>query len=301
VYLLNFDHIELGLHPSGEWGVYYRYPCRFLDRTNFTCTIHEQPHQPRICVHYNPYQCWYRRVLPTRASHEFLRVDRQRLQYVAAQLTFDSEGTIVERPDWTALVEGIAALPLAPPERPADAPAEDDATLRWKELSMLPIASAPQPAAPAFRYDEQADACDGCAAYCCKTLVFPTQAPANRAAFDFLQFALGFPGVEVGVSDTTWSLILRTTCRHLRDNRCSIYGQPERPQVCRYYDAWKCTYRVQFGLPRPDGFVRVRLEEFGWLTECFRFDELGTTVQRLPSEAIREHIEASWRQQQPGR
>ena len=24
VYLLNFEHIELGLSPSGDWGVYYR-------------------------------------------------------------------------------------------------------------------------------------------------------------------------------------------------------------------------------------------------------------------------------------
>ena len=292
-YLLNFDHIELGLSPSGDWSVYYRYPCRFLDRQDFTCRIHDQPEQPRICVHYNPYQCWYRRVLPKRVSHEFLRVDRQRLEYVMSQLAFNPEGSVVEQPEWTALVDGIATLPPAPAETPAPPPAEDEATTRWKELAVLPNSADTD--SPTFTYAEQRDACDGCAAYCCKTLVFPTEMPGTRAGLDFLQFALGFPGVELGVGDAAWSLIVRTTCRHLQADRCSIYGKPERPQVCKYYDAWKCTYRVHFGVPRPAGLVRVRLEEFAWLTECFRFDEFGTTVERLPAEGIRAHIEDHWR------
>lgn len=295
VYLLNFDHIELGLSPSGEWSVYYRYPCRFLNRQDFTCRIHNRPEQPRICVHYNPYQCWYRRVLPKRVSREFLRIDRQRLEYLIARLTFNQEGNIVEQPEWAALIEGVAVLPPASDEISADPPVEDIATTRWKELAVASDSSGA--VSQTFRYTDQPDACEGCAAYCCKTLVFPTEVPASRASLDFLQFALGFPGVEIGVADTAWSLIVRTTCRHLRAGRCSIYGQPERPQVCRYYDAWKCTYRVQFGLPRPAGLVRIRLEEFPWLTECFRFDAFGTAVDRLPVEAIREHIEDHWRRQ----
>ena len=297
VYLLNFAHIELGLSPSGDWGVYYRYPCRFLNRQDFTCRIHDQPEQPRICVHYNPYQCWYRRVLTKRVSHEFVRMDRPRLDHLMAQLTFDEDGAIVERPDWATLVEGIAALPLSPPEPSIDPPGEDAATTRWKALAVTSNAQLAERPAEAFDYAEQSNPCDGCAAYCCKTLVFPTQAPGDRASLDFLQFALGFPGVELGVTDAAWSLIIRTTCRHLKQDRCSIFGQPERPLVCKYYDAWKCTYRVHLGLPRPTGFVRVRLEEFGWLTECFRFDALGTILERRPAEAIRSHIEDNWRRQ----
>jgi Fe-S-cluster containining protein len=298
VYLLNFDRIELGLSPAGDWSVYYRYPCRFLDRDDFTCRIHEQPQQPRVCVHYNPYHCWYRRVLPKRVTSEFLRIDRHRLEYVITRLAFDSDGTIVDRPDWALLVEGIAALPPPPPTRCGDPPGEDAATSRWKELAVLDSAVATLPqVAPRFSYAEQQNPCDGCAAYCCKTLAFPVESPANRPGLDYLQYALGFPGVELAVTDDIWSLVVRTTCRHLKEDRCSIYGQPERPLVCKYYDAWKCTYRVHFGLPRPPGMVRLRLEEFAWLTECFRFDEFGATLERLPVDAIREHIEAQYRLQ----
>src|SRR5262245_9257075 len=96
-----------------------------------------------------------------------------------------------------------------------------------------------------------------------------TSNPAISALISLRRFATVFwlPGVELGVTDAVWSLIVRTTCRHLKQDRCTIFGRPERPLVCKYYDAWKCTYRVHFGLPRPPGFVRVRLEEFGWLTE----------------------------------
>src|SRR5437879_9821309 len=65
VYLLNFDRIELGLSQEGDWSVYYQATCRFLDPDNFGCTIHDTPEQPHICVQYNPYQCWYKRVLGT--------------------------------------------------------------------------------------------------------------------------------------------------------------------------------------------------------------------------------------------
>ena len=111
------------------------------------------------------------------------------------------------------------------------------------------------------RYEEFLDACSGCGAYCCKTLVFPHGRPSHRRNLDYLQFALGFPGVEVGVSDGEWQLVVRARCRHLTDDdRCGVYGSPERPSICRYYDASTCSYVVQFGQTRPRGFLRVRLE-----------------------------------------
>jgi hypothetical protein len=128
-------------------------------------------------------------------------------------------------------------------------------------------------------------------------LVFPTDVPATRSNLDFLRFALGFPGIELGIADGAWSLVVRTTCRHLTGNRCAVYGRPERPRLCTYYDAWKCTYTVHFGLPRPAGFLRVRLEEFPMLAECFRFDQHGTVTQLMPVEAIRHHFETRWREQ----
>jgi hypothetical protein len=293
IYLLNFDHLELGLSPSGEWSVYYRYPCRFLDRTDFSCRVHNAPDQPQICVNYNPYQCWYKRVLPRAVSTEFLRIDRPRLEYIVSLLTFDQAGGIIDSPDWATLVDGIARLPVetAPP---ASEPVEHDpARTAWRELAVAEVRRDEPPRV--FSLEELRDPCAGCAAYCCTTLVFPHAPPTTVAALDFLRFCLGFPGIEVGIADEGWSLIVKTRCRHLRDNRCTVYGLPERPLLCRYYDAAKCTYRSHFGLPRPAGYLRLDLTLFPWLSECFRFDALGSVTESLPVEAIREHIEARWR------
>lgn len=296
VYLLNFDRIELGLSSTGEWSAYYRYPCSFLDRQGFTCRVHDTPRQPRICVHYNPHHCWYRRVMTSSVSDDFLRFDRQRLAYLIDCLVFDDAGTIVEGPDWPALLAGVAALPLAPAPPAPDPPEHDPVAVAGRQLALGPLPPS-DGAGPSYRYDERADPCDGCDAHCCKTLVFPHAIPSSRPALDYLRFCLGFPGIEVGIADDTWSIVVKTSCRHLQHNRCAVYGQPERPLLCKYYDAWKCTYRVDFGLPRPAGYLRLGPDQFAWLTECFRFDADGNVVECLPAEGIRAHIEARWREE----
>ena len=291
-YLLNFDHIELGLSVSGEWSAYYRYPCRFLDRDDFSCTVHATPEQPDICVHYNPHSCWYRRTLTQPVAEDFVRVDRQRLELLTGLLTFDGDGVIVGVPEWQEVLDGIAALPLAPQPPAPEAPGLDSASQAWREDV---AAAVPEQGQETFALRELGDPCSGCAAYCCTSLVFPYNVPATRSALDHLRFCLGFPGVEVGIADDQWSLIVRTRCRHVQDGRCGAYGTAERPLVCSYYDATRCSYKAHFGLSRPEGFLRLRLEEYERLTECFRFDALGTTVEVLATEAIREHVEAGWR------
>ena len=293
IYLLNFDRIELGLTPTGDWSVYYRYPCRFLDRNDFTCSIHDRPEQPSICVHFNPYQCWYRRVLPRAVSDEFLRLDRHRLEHLIAWFTFDEHGTIVDGPDWEAMVQGIADLPLAPPEPATEPPSDDPARRAWHALAT----TAPTVAVTPRRLTmaQLRDPCAGCAAYCCQTLTFPYTMPATAAALDHLRFCLGFLGIEVGISDEGWSLIVKATCRHLQENRCGVYGRPERPRLCAYYDAHKCTYRVEFGEARPAGYIRLTLDEFNSLADSFRFDEHGNVVEAQPADDIRAAIEAQWR------
>jgi hypothetical protein len=295
-YLLNFDRIELGLSSTGEWSVYYGYPCRFLDRQDFTCHVHNAPQQPEICVHYNPYQCWYRRVMTASVSDDFVRLDRQRLAYLVEGFIFDDLGNVVEGPGWADLVAGIDALPLMAAPPAPDPPDQDDVALAWRELALAPA----DPAAttkPSLGYDEMGDPCDGCQAYCCKRLVFPHAIPARRSDLDYLRFCLGFPGVEVGIADDAWSIVVRTNCRHLERDRCAVHGQPAWPLLCKYYDAWKCSYRVHFGQPRPAGYLRISLDQFTWLTECFRFDADGNVLEHLPTEEIRAHVEARWRRE----
>ena len=297
VYLLNFDRIELGLSASGEWSVYYRYPCRFLNREDFRCTIHNTPQQPNICVTYNPYSCWYKRVMTKSVSDEFLLINKQRLEFILERVVFDESRQILEVPSWETLVEGFANIPLQPNSKFDEfVKTEDSATKAWENL-VLKGDNEGSISRELYTYkaDSLQNPCSNCEAHCCKTLVFPQTSPSSTTSLDFFRFCLGFPGVELGITDNSWSIVVKTTCNHLQDNLCSIYDKPERPLICKYYNAWTCTYKPQFGLPRPNGFVRIKLEQFEWLTECFGLDEAGAIVQFPTVEFIRNHVEQRWR------
>jgi hypothetical protein len=294
LYLLNFDRIQLGLSASGDWSVYYVYPCRFLDRETFGCTVHNTAEQPKICVHYNPYNCWYKRVFTRSTSQEFLQIDRPRMDFIRQYIVFDEGRNIVGAPDWAFLVDMLAKLPAQREAMAAEPSLTDPVLQEWQNMVIhqQPAANGAQ---VAYGYDALQEPCSGCEAHCCQTLVFPQGMPASMSSLDYYRFVLGFPGVEVAIADDVWSIVVKTRCRHLEGNRCGVYGQPERPLICNYYDAWKCTYRINFGLPRPAGFLRVRLEQFQAVSECFGFDQHGVIVQFPPTEAIRQNIEERWR------
>jgi hypothetical protein len=292
-YLLNFDHIRVGVSASGDWSVYYQYPCRFLSPDDASCTVHDTDDQPRICVHYNPYSCWYKRSLPD-GGDDFVLVDRARYARLTDHVEFDEERVITSTPAFDDLSELFADLPLEPDPVEFDPPPDDGARTAWQAVV---LSGAPMEQEVVVRgYDEPAFAspCDGCAAPCCETLVFPFAGPTSATNLDFLRFCLGFPGIEAGVSDEGWSLIVKTRCRHFVGGRCSVYGQPERPLLCNYYDEWKCTYRWQFGDARPPGFVRITLDDFPAVASAFRFMDGGTVLDSLDTEGLRHHLERGW-------
>ena len=295
IYLLNFERIVLGLAPNGDWSVYYKYPCRFLDRSDpksYRCTIHGTETQPQICVNYSPFSCWYRHALVPGVGAGFITIDRRRLEVILEHVRFDDQRTVVETPDWAGLIELCAALPLAPDDF-GEPPAPEPIFEQWLAGAANGLVAPPK---RKRSYADFLDACTGCGAWCCKTLVFPYSRPAGRRNLDYLQFVLGFPGIEVGVSDGDWSIVVRTRCRHLTaDNRCGVFGQAERPSLCRYFDATGCSYVAQFGAPRPEAFMRIRLEQFFWLVEALRFDDDGGIVALPGTEQLREVVEDRWR------
>jgi hypothetical protein len=295
-YLLNFERIELGLSPEGEWSVYYCYPCRHLDREHFTCGVHGTPRQPQVCVSYNPFNCWYKEVFSTSIAARSLRIDRQRFEYLFTQVVVDEHRNLIEMPNYESLAAAFAKLTPWPPAPPTDPPAEDAIALEWERQ----VIAAEDIASPgeAMTFASLSDPCQGCGAYCCTHLVFPQPAPQNISNLDFYRYCLGFPGVEVGFADDGWSLIVKSTCRHLVGNRCGVYGLPERPLPCNYYDAWQCSYKPRLGQPRPNNFVRMRFEHFDALAETFRFDAHGQVVRSPTLPELREHIEARFRASQ---
>lgn len=292
LYLLNFPRIELGLNTTGGWGVYYRYPCRFLDRHSSLCTIYGKETRPSICAHYNPYSCWYKQVLgPAGASdadESFLRIDRRRMMALVEHLTFDENLNIIGSPSWPNLLAMLAELPLS---AQYDEGFDDDPVFNGWLQQVAEEVRAPKPIETQHSYVSLSQPCEGCDAFCCKNLIFPQAVPASRVSLDYLQFVLGFPGLEVGISNEAWFVIVKTTCQHLVENRCSIFGKPERPQICTFYDAHGCQYVAQFGAPRPNDFMRIRLDQFYWLVEPIGFDQHGNITYMPQVEDLRQHVE----------
>jgi hypothetical protein len=172
--------------------------------------------------------------------------------------------------------------------------ATDSVLLEWHEIA-LGRRPAPPDEVPMHRFDDPrvATPCEGCSAPCCTKLVFPMAIPSTASGLDFLRFTLGFPGTEIGVANDAWAVVVSTRCRHLGDDgRCGVYDQPERPLLCRYYDAVGCTYKPRYAVPAPVGYLRVRAEELRWLHECFRFDDAGQVVMMASLEEMQAHLEA---------
>ena len=293
-YLLNFEHIELGLSASGDWSAYYTYPCRYLDRNTFGCTIHNQPHQPRICVNYNPYNCWYKRVFSVGQHEDFVRIDRARMELLVQYIEFDAERKITSVPAWETLLEMMAGFDDQPGSASTEPQASDASLDQWEQMVLNPNGDH-QMEVELRPFSALESPCNGCQAYCCTKLVFPQNPPTHVSNLDYYRFCLGFPGVELGVADGQWSIIVNTRCSHLTDdNRCGQFGNPERPQICKYYDEWKCTYRPQFGEARPAGFIRVQLEQFELLANSLQYDGYGAIAAMPPTDTLRGVLEQQW-------
>jgi Fe-S-cluster containining protein len=292
-YVLNFDRMLVGIGPNGKWHVYYRAPCRYLDQSNLGCTVHDTGTQPNVCKSFSPYACWYKASYGGPVSDTLIQIDRNRLDWILERTRFDEDREIKAIP---SLDEMRAAFPTLPVIE--DPPGPQDSLLRadpvypaWRAA----VVAGDPPEPPQLRTFAELDRpCDGCAAYCCSSLVFPQRPPINHAQVDYFRYALGFPGIELGVGAGGWSITVRTKCRFLEGTRCSVYGKPERPLLCSYYDAHKCGYKHQFGPLRPAGFVRVRYEEFEAVAGAFRFSDSGMSTKIPTPDEVRAAIEASW-------
>jgi hypothetical protein len=290
-FLLNFEGIVLALGTSGASAqVYLHQSCGFLDVPTGLCNVHSTPLQPAVCSNYNAHSCGYRRAMTTDLHPEHPLLDRHRMAWLAARVVFDDNRRVTAVPDWGEMLEAFASMPMqrvvAPPPPP------DPIVEEWRTI-VLSKKGSNGDARPLRHYGdpEVSDPCTGCGAWCCQTLVFKRGLPGDASQLEFLRYCVGFPGVEVGVAADSWAVIVRTTCRHLDGNRCSVFGTEERPLKCGYYDARSCGYRGHFGVPQPDDIVRVCRDQFGIVASSIVFDELGRIVAIPPIEVLRSRLE----------
>ena len=291
VFLLNFEGIVLGLRPDRKVDVYLYQPCGNLDVGSGLCTVHGTSLQPAVCVHYKSHTCSYRHVFTTDTNPDKALLDATRMAWLAEQIVFDDDRKITGFPDWPGVLEGFATMPTD--RQPAPVPDPDPMIEEWRAITLSPKpATDDDPTFHRFSDPVVSEPCEGCGAYCCNVLVFDRGQPADASQIEFLRYCLGFPSVEIGLADEGWAVIVHTTCRHLVDHRCSVYGTDQRPLKCGYYDAMNCAYRGHFGVPEPQGVVRVTRDQFPYVADSIVFDDLGRIVAIPPTEVLRDRLAA---------
>jgi Fe-S-cluster containining protein len=287
LYVSNFDRIELSLVNGGKWRVHYRMECRFFEKETRLCGLHESGEKPNVCKRYNPYSCFYKQMFQSPETDNFIRFNRERLEVFASLLTFDENRNITAFP---SVDELRSALP--PWQEPSDLPPPpDDGLYARSALSSSPDESR------SYQASDFRSPCSGCKAWCCTVLCFPHGGPKNLSDMDHLRFCLGFPGVELGIGDSGWSVNVRTRCRHLQrgsdgSGTCGVIGSPQRPNMCSLYDESMCAYSHHFGQVRPNRYMRLRLEHFKALEELVAYDSVGYVVAVPQIAQIRAAVEA---------
>ncbi len=293
LYLLNFDGIYLGLQRDWKVHVYLHQPCSLLDVPSGLCTVHSTPRQPAVCVHYKSHTCSYRKGMTGNVDADRPLIDYRRMAWLADQIVFDDDRRVVGKPQWEEVLEGFAAMPMQ--RRPAPPPPPNPVLEEWRTVVLTEKTGSVRKSVHRYGDPVVTEPCLMCDAYCCKVLVFPRGEPKTAGQIDFLRYCLGFPSVELGVSDEGWALIVNTTCRHLDGNRCSVFGQEERPLKCGYYDAMNCDHRPKFGLPQPDDILRVSAAQFDLVADSLMYDDIGRVAAVPPVRILRERLEQSMR------
>lgn len=297
-YYLNFDNIEICLSPGGEWTIYYSFPCRFFVKEKSVCTLHATPQKPGICVNYNPYYCFYKKAKNAKQDSQqgLMWINRERMDFIMNRVSFDDDRNLLDMPDKEKMFRELSSIPYREPD-PVAAPAEDKANSDWKH-SVISQTGLPKETVVKSHLDLKS-ACSDCDSYCCKNLMFPMQIPATYSSLDYVRYALGFHGVELGISNEQWYITVKTSCRYLDGGRCSIYGKPERPLNCVYENSMHCFHKPCFSRPKPNGFMRIGFEEFDWLLESFKFDDLGNIIEYKDVGSLCAYIESKWLETTP--
>jgi len=104
-YMVGFKNVEMIVSSDGQWQVCVKEICQLLDEETNLCTVHNTPRQPKVCVNYNPYHCWYQRNLTTDNPPEIIRLDMEAMEVILPHVLFDTDGNIKEVPNWEKMQE----------------------------------------------------------------------------------------------------------------------------------------------------------------------------------------------------
>jgi len=111
-YLLNFPNTEILITRSGDWHLVRWGNCCEFEVRDLTCKLHNTPDKPRICVNYNPYNCWYKRIFVINEPPEAYRLNSARFKEWVNGIRFNEQGKVTTTPDFELALEIVKTIPL---------------------------------------------------------------------------------------------------------------------------------------------------------------------------------------------
>lgn len=112
--LSSFYPLKPAIKDNGDFILYYKRDCSNLNRKDFTCKIHNLPHQPIVCVEYKAFRCWYYKAFKTDATPLLLQLNKERIDYLLTVINFSDNGEIESVPDWYSMMNALSQIPMKP-------------------------------------------------------------------------------------------------------------------------------------------------------------------------------------------
>lgn len=202
--LASFQNIIPALREDGNWWLFYRMDCGFLQPDTGMCSIHNSPDQPRICKTYSPYSCWYRNAFQGFSSREpsqdqddpeahsylganasLIQFSRQRVVWLMEAISYTGNRDEIDQvPGWDQILQACVTIPLD-----------------TKHPNPKGIVHEKQPSQAQLPLDSTAGDLPA-------MLIVPPGKPSKPAHLDLIRFRLGYPQIRFVGTGETWTFTL---------------------------------------------------------------------------------------------
>ena len=250
-----YEGIFPALKDSGDWTVYLDRACRYLIQPEGKCRIHSDSSQSMICKSYNAHNCWYVRAF-----------DPERY---TTMIPFSTDGLILYEKENRLIEDGF------------------DTPVDWNGLCIRMQESRKGKCSPAVRQPvpRQSFTLSFKKSRESRFLFFPPyNRPESLGHFELLSFRLGFPGIYLAFSDTSWAYLVETRMVHssLRRVRQDYYPSLEHRDGVFSFD--RVSKAVTPYSETGEHWLILKRSHLELLKALTAFDASGN-VRRFPSTA----------------
>ena len=248
-----YEGLLPALKSTGEWSVYLRRDCRFLNRKDGRCGIHGTEQQSKICKSYDAHNCWYADAFDETCSASMIPFNSDRLIWLEKTYDLISKKFALF-PDWEELNTAVRQY-----DRSKSEPfTHIEDSLDFRRLS--------------FKKSRE------------KNYLFlpPYERPRTDRHFELLSFRLSFPGVYLAVTDTVWAFLVDTAINPSLLNRVreEFYPALDHGDGIYCFDQMRESHRPYSGTG--EQWVILKRPELPLIKRLAEFDPSGN-VKRLPT------------------